>query len=208
MSDPDALDEPGPQKSRVAGTWPAWTEVVLGWFKEHERPILIGTVLFQLLVLFGMMVPRSTTLLTGETILLRVVPVDPRDLLRGDYVILSYEISRVPPQGVEGLFGPGQFSTADFNDGRGQTVYVTLIPEPDGRHYRGGAVSINPPSPGVKFIRGTLRARSQIDFGIESYFVQEGKGKDYENALLNRRLSAEVALTPDGHAALRGLRIE
>jgi uncharacterized membrane-anchored protein len=208
MSDPVALDEPGPEKSRAVGNWPAWTDAVLGWFKEHERPILIGTVLFQLLVLFGMMVPRSTTLLTGETILLRVVPVDPRDLLRGDYVILGYEISRVPPQGVDGLFGPGQFRTGDLHEGQGQTVYVTLIPEPDGRHYRGGAVSINPPPPGVKAIRGTLRAQSWIDFGIESYFVQEGKGKDYENAIRNRRLSAEVALTPDGRAALRGLRIE
>jgi uncharacterized membrane-anchored protein len=30
---------------------------------------------------------------TGEKIMLRVEPVDPRDLFRGDYVSLSYEIS-------------------------------------------------------------------------------------------------------------------
>ena len=42
----------------------------------------------------AMMVRPLMTLTTGETILLRVVPVDPRDLFRGDYVILSYEISR------------------------------------------------------------------------------------------------------------------
>ncbi|MSU71171.1 MAG: DUF2157 domain-containing protein [Opitutus sp.] len=33
---------------------------------------------------------------TAPTILLETVPVDPRDLLRGDYMILSYKISRVP----------------------------------------------------------------------------------------------------------------
>jgi uncharacterized membrane-anchored protein len=60
----------------------------------------------------------------------------------------------------------------------------------------------------VKSIRGTLLDRFRIEFGIESYFVQEGKGKEYEDAIRSRRLSAEVALTPDGHAALRGLRIE
>ena len=202
---PDVLDEPGPEKSRAAGIWPAWTDRVLGWFKDHERSVLVGTVLFQVLVLFGMMAPRGSTLLTGETILLRVVPVDPRDLLRGDYVILGYEISRVPPQGIEGLFGAGG---GHFNEGRGQTVYVTLVPEPDGRHYRGGTVSVNPPPAGVKFIQGTLLDRFRIEFGIESYFVQEGKGKEYEDAIRSRRLSAEVALTPDGRAALRGLRIE
>jgi uncharacterized membrane-anchored protein len=208
MPDPDMLDGPGPEKSRGAGAWPAWTDGVLGWFKDHERPVLIGAVLFQVLVLFGMMTPRGSTLLTGETILLRVQPVDPRDLLRGDYVILSYEISRVPRQGVEGLSGPGPVGMGDFAEGQGQTVYVTLIPEPDGQHYRGGAVSITLPPEGVKFIRGTLRDRFRIEFGIESYFVQEGKGKEYEAAIASRRLSAEVALAPDGRAALRGLRIE
>lgn len=207
---PEMLDEPGPAKSSAAGLWPAWTDGIIAWFRDHERPILIGAVLLQVLVLLGMMVPRSKALLTGETILLRVEPVDPRDLLRGDYVILSYEISRVPPGGVVGLSGPGGVrpDIGDFDRGRGQTVYVTLIPEPDGRHYRGGPVGIDPPAPGVKYIRGTLLNRSQIRFGIESYFVQEGKGKEYEEAIRSRRLSAEVALTPDGSAALRGLQFD
>jgi hypothetical protein len=207
---PEILDGPGPVKSPAAGSWPAWTDAIIARFKDHERPILIGAVLFQVLVLLGMMAPRSTTLLTGETILLRVVPVDPRDLLRGDYVILSYEISRVPPGGVVGLFGPsgGRPHLTNPDEGRGRTVYVTLTPEPDGRHYRGGTVSIDPPAPGTKYIRGTLLNRALIQFGIESYFVQEGKGKEYEEAVRNHRLSAEVALTPDGSAAIRGLRLE
>ncbi len=210
MPEAELIDEPGSVKSTAAKAWPAWTDAIIGWFKDHERPILIAAVVFQVLVLFGMMIPRSTTLLTGETILLRVVPVDPRDLLRGDYVILSYEISRVPPGGVVGLFGPGggRPRLADIDQGRGQTVYVTLNPEPDGRHYRGGMVSLNPPGPGIKYIRGTLLNRNQIQFGIESYFVQEGKGKEYEDAIRSRRLSAEVALSPDGSAAIRGLRFE
>jgi uncharacterized membrane-anchored protein len=204
----DMLDETGPAKSRADGIWPAWTDRVLGWFKDHERSILIGTVLFQLLVLIGMMAPRGSTLLTGESILLRVVPVDPRDLLRGDYVILGYDISRIPPEGVEGLFGRVRDSKAGNAEAAGRVVYVTLVPEPDGRHYRGGVVSVNPPGAGLKYIRGTLADQFRIQFGIESYFVQEGKGKGYEDAIRSRRLSAEIALTPDGHAALRGLRIE
>ena len=196
------LDSPGPEKSPAdgAGAWPSWAETVPRWFGDHERSVRIAAVVLQVLILFGMMVPRGSALLTGETVLLRVVPVDPRDLLRGDYVILGYEISRVPPGGIQGL--------GSFDEGRGQTVYVTLIPEPDGQHYRGGGMSTQPPPPGVRFIRGTLTGPARIEFGIESYFVQEGKGKEYEDAIRSRRLSAEVALTPDGRAALRGLRIE
>ena len=146
------------------------------------------------------MVMRSVPLLTGDTVLLRVVPVDPRDMFRGDYVTLSYDISRMPPGRIEGL--PAKSSTAV-----GQTVYVTLVPEADGLHFRGAAVSAARPSSG-KYIRGTVDGWNRISFGIESYYVQEGRGHAYEAAVRQGRLSAEVAIAPDGQAALRGLRVE
>ena len=39
---------------------------------------------------------RAAILRDGREVLLKVEPVDPRDLLRGDYVLLGYEISRIP----------------------------------------------------------------------------------------------------------------
>ncbi|TIM71785.1 MAG: hypothetical protein E5Y58_11010, partial [Mesorhizobium sp.] len=39
---------------------------------------------------------RAAILRDGKQVLLRVEPIDPRDLLRGDYIILSYDISRLP----------------------------------------------------------------------------------------------------------------
>ena len=133
-------------------------------------------------------------------------PVDPRDLFRGDYVTLGYEISRVPPEGIAGL--PAETARNRSPEWRGQIVYVTLLPENDGQHYRGGPVSAVRPSPGTRYIKGTLASPSLISFGIESYFVQEGQGKNYEAAIRDHRLWAEIALAPTGSAALRGLRIE
>jgi uncharacterized membrane-anchored protein len=171
----------------------------LAWLKARERGVLIAAVAFQVLFLLAMIAGRAAPLFSGRTVLLRVIPVDPRDLLRGDYVTLGYEISRIPP----GSTIPGGPS-----ESTGSTVYVTLVPEPDGRHYRGGAVTTEPPGPDVTFIRGTLADRSRIRFGIESYFVQEGKGHDYEAAIRSHRLSAEVAVTAAGEPALRRLIIE
>ena len=37
---------------------------------------------------------RVSLLSSGQEVVLQTVPVDPRDLLRGDYVILRYDISR------------------------------------------------------------------------------------------------------------------
>jgi uncharacterized membrane-anchored protein len=164
----------------------------------RERALIAAAVGFQLLVLVGI-VMANTIPWAGSgvrTVLLKVEPVDPRDLMRGDYVILGYEISRVPP----GTFLGG----SSARERAGRTVYVMLEPDEDGRHYHGVGVVEEPPANGP-FIRGTLEASGRIVFGIESYFVQEGKGKEYEQAVRDRRLSAEVALSRDGRAALRRL---
>jgi uncharacterized membrane-anchored protein len=161
--------------------------------------VLIAAVVFQVLFLVGMILERAAPLRSGRTVLLHTVPVDPRDLIRGDYVTLSYEISRV---------GPNALPMPDPSQWVGRTVYVTLVPEGDGRHYRGGAILTDRPDANVTFIKGTLVDRSRIHFGIESYFVQEGKGHDYEDAVRRGRLWAEVALGDDGDARLRRLVTE
>src|SRR4051794_40816134 len=96
---------------------------VLGWLKARERKILVVTVVAQLTILVGMIALRALPLLTGQTVLVRVVPVDPRDLFRGDYVILSYEFSRIPPQGVEGISAVQRWGGSK----EGRTVYVPLV---------------------------------------------------------------------------------
>jgi uncharacterized membrane-anchored protein len=58
------------------------------------------------------------------------------------------------------------------------------------------------------FLKGQMQRYGSIKFGIESYFVEEGTGRVYEQAIRERKLSAELAVTSDGQAALRGLRIE
>jgi uncharacterized membrane-anchored protein len=57
----------------------------------------------QLVILVGMIAVRAIPLVTGQIVLVKVQPVDPRDLFRGDYVILSYDFSRISPEGIEGL---------------------------------------------------------------------------------------------------------
>jgi uncharacterized membrane-anchored protein len=48
-----------------------------------------------LAILVGMLLSHAWPLWTGETIHLRVRPVDPRDPFRGDYVRLSYDVNRL-----------------------------------------------------------------------------------------------------------------
>src|SRR4051812_4893899 len=185
MRDPD-FDADAP--ATIEGPGPAGR--LLGWIGGHERGVIAAAVALQLAVILSMVARNALPTLGSPTVLLRVVPVDPRDLMRGQYVTLGYDISRSPR-----AFEPGT------------TVYAVLVPEADGRHYRGGAILAARPGAG-RFIRGTSVGGNRIRYGIESYFVQEGRGKEYEAAVLRHRLSAEVALAADGTPALRRLVVE
>jgi uncharacterized membrane-anchored protein len=183
---------------------PAWLQRAAAWFRGREVVVLAVGVALQFAVLVGMIIKRSIPHLTGETVLLRVVPVDPRDMFRGDYVILGYDFTRRSPAGAPGKeTKPFRGDRAEFH---GQTVYVWLVPDEDGLHWRCDRVTWDKPPAGQRFIRGKIGPRG-IEAGIESYYVQEGTGKEYEAAVRKRQLSAEVALTADGQAALRALRI-
>jgi uncharacterized membrane-anchored protein len=182
-------------------------ERTVSWLKSCERTLLLVGIAIQLFVLVGMIGLRAATLMTGETVLLRIVPVDPRDLFRGDYVTLSYEFSRIPSQGIAGL-PTRQHDRYDHHDEQqGQTIYVSLVPEEDGKHYRAERYSIDPPADGL-YLRGTISGYDRIQYGIDSYYVEEGTGRKYEEAARHRQLSAEVAIAPDGKAVLRGLHID
>ncbi len=177
---------------------------VLGWLKARERKILLVTVAAQLLILVGMIALRAIPLLTGQTVMVKVAPVDPRDLFRGDYVILSYDFSRVPREGIEGL---SEDERASWKKLEGRAVYVPLVPDSNGVHMRPGKVTVVKPARGP-FLKGQMERQGSLKFGIEAYYVQEGTGLRYEQAIRDRQLSAELAVTSGGQAALRGLRID
>jgi uncharacterized membrane-anchored protein len=177
---------------------------VLGWLKARERKILLVTVVAQLVILVAMIALRAIPLITGKTVLVRVQPVDPRDLFRGDYVILSYEFSRVAPQDIVGLSKADSWKRSKYE---GRTVYVPLVRDTDGVHWRAEKATVVKPVSGP-FLKGQMQRYGSIQFGIESYYVQEGTGRTYEHAIRDRKLSAELAVTSGGQAALKGLRIE
>ncbi|HKH83566.1 MAG TPA: GDYXXLXY domain-containing protein [Gemmatimonadales bacterium] len=178
-------------------------DLSLGWLKARERKVLLMTAAAQLLIVVAMIGLRALPLVTGQTVLVRVVPIDPRDFFRGDYVTLSYDFSRVPPEGVEGISADERGSRSKLE---GRTVYVPLVSDSDGVHMRAGKPTVVKPA-GL-FLKGQMRSYGSMEFGIEAYYVQEGTGHRYEQAIRNKQLSAELAVTSNGHAALRGLRME
>ena len=73
-------------------------------------------------VLAYMVIDRVELLRNGREITLPIVPVDPRDLFRGEYVRLGFEVSRLPRDLLDGPAPEGQ--SARF--------FVTLEKKEDG----------------------------------------------------------------------------
>lgn len=174
----------------------------LSWLKGRERSLLLAAVGLQVFVLLALTGMRMLILARGETVLLRLTYLNWSGPYRDDHATLNYEFSQLPPGGLPGL--PANASEL----WRDRPVYVTLIPDRDGRHWRMGALSLSRPTTGGKYMQGQIKNWNRLEFGIESYLVSPGERPAYEQAARERRLSAEVALTPDGQAALRGLHME
>lgn len=161
--------------------------------KEKHKKVFIGIILFWVVILGGFIGMKEWTLRTGTEVLLTMRPVDPRDLFRGDYVILSYDISRIDTP-----------ATVDAEQPTGP-VYVSLSVDDEGIAHAAG-VSLTPPSEGL-FIAGTMmRAWNNqvtVEYGIESFFVPEGKGREIE--LKISQMHAKVMIGKSGKAVLKGL---
>jgi uncharacterized membrane-anchored protein len=171
------------------------------------RPLwfaLAGVVQLALIVM--MVIDRAGILREGIEVTLQTRPVDPRDFLRGDYVILSYDISQVPAGELKGKL-----------ERRGPTVFVKLAPKGDGLY---GAVSAHldpvPLSSGEVLIRGrvtngrwcTTCDNLFVRYGLEKYFVPQGEGRELEQARNQQRLSVVAAVTASGRAAIKRLLLD
>lgn len=158
--------------------------------------LLIGV--FWLVMLAGFVLSKEYTLRTGTEILLKTRPVDPRDLFRGDYVILSYDISR---------FSAGDMQSSLVRHFRvDDTIYVTLNTE--GEYATIRQVHYDPPA-GELFLKGRVAGvsgeRVTVEYGIESYFVPEGEGRKIERSRNRGKVDVLAAVDRRGNAMIKKL---
>lgn len=228
-------------------------------------------VILQVLLLTGMIAYRQHWVSTGEKILLKTIPVDPRDIFRGDYVRLSYEISGLdldslslsesfkPNETIfvnlkkdeEGIYRASSVSRTQpagetfiqgriLNEQQSSRWQVNFRDDSNNLHtlnprwffgyknservmfcldrqdnvlhqfkessdYRPQCPSGNPLSGVIEEVIETKFKQLNIEYGIESYFVEEGKGREIETARNARDLKVEVSLRKDGKGIITGL---
>ncbi|WP_064695999.1 GDYXXLXY domain-containing protein [Rhizobium aegyptiacum] len=178
---------------------------------QSGKGYLISAIIvagLQTVILGTMIQSRASILSSGAEVLLKTAPVDPRDFLRGDYVVLNYDISAVPVQTVAGGIPtePGE-----------HTLWVRLKRQADGFWtVSESSFQALPPQPETVILRsqpfysGGLAAGGSIrvEYGIERYYVPEGEGKPIEEARNDGNVSIAVRVSPDGSAQIRSLLVD
>ena len=157
-------------------------------------PLLFALV--PAIVILAFLASKLYTVSTGTEILLETAPVDPRDLFRGDYVILSYGISSV--SGV---------NSSDFKPG--DSIYASLSKKE--KFWTIDTAGRNRPelAQNQVCLKGEVSSIFsdilRVSWGIESYFVPEGEGRPIERQRVN--LSVTVIVDSDCRGIVKELLI-
>lgn len=165
----------------------------------NKKKIFIAIGLFWLVVIGGFIGVKEYTLRSGAIVMLKTMPVDPRDLFRGDYVILRYEMSNIQLNKIE-------HDAKNYESG--SMVYIELALEDSVFK----PIKIYSQLPKDKLsIKGVVKNSSEnfisVEYGIESYFVPEGKGKDIERKM-GKNVEVQVAIDKSGAAVIKDLFID
>lgn len=153
---------------------------------------------------------RAAILRNGKEVLLKIEPVDPRDLLRGDYIILGYDISRIPVKMIANI-PPDKLSSDDT------TIVVRLNKGSDNYWQPTAAWFGKAPTPAAADeadisghvaegwdLRGE-EATIAPDYGIERFYLPEGEGMAIQNDMRVRPFGIRLALAGDGTAQIKAL---
>jgi uncharacterized membrane-anchored protein len=156
-----------------------------------------------------MVTDRITLLKTGKEIVLPIIPVDPRSLFRGDYVRIDFPVTMVSSDLFPKNDKPRKVGA----------VFVTL--QREGETWKPVAVSETAPKagPDQSVMQGRLAHnwwpgsgrtphQVRVNYGIERYYVPEGKGIALENAARDKKLAVVVAVDGKGRSVIKGLIVD
>ena len=155
--------------------------------------VFFAVVAAQMIGLVTLAAVKQYVVSSGTEVVLQGAPVDPRSLMQGDYAILDYEIADIP-EDIKTDFAPGY------------EVIVVLVERDEvwmASRYLGN--DRIPKRNGEVFIRGQMQSSGRIDFGIGTYFVAEGTGREIERA---RDLKIRVSVSDDGDATVTGVIVD
>ena len=184
----------------------------------------ITVVALQILLILSIAIYKYSISVNGTEVVLNIKPIDPRDLLRGDYVTFQYDISNV--------YNYGSYGKDTKKIKNGMTVYVELRNYGGNIWAAGEVFTTKPDRDKMVFLKGTVvsggmpdqpsdqqltnnavtgkspyySSELHIAYGIEQFYIPEGSGRNFSFA--GKDAKAKVAVDKNGNAVLKKINVD
>jgi uncharacterized membrane-anchored protein len=196
-------------------------------FLSKSKIVLILLVLLaQISVVSGLYFTNFIIIDNSVEAKLKLVPVDPRDFFRGDYVILNYEISLLKNAYY---YGPALKQGDKVYVNLYQNNYGSKIPELVFSNISETEPYYNESDPSSFFLKATVNyaykmpdqavdqygnnnglsnqySQVSLNYGLEQLFIPEGSGKNL--SLQNTNSFGIIKIDPKGNARVDRLEID
>jgi uncharacterized membrane-anchored protein len=193
MNEPEGITPSAPALVQVKTADPNSQPLKLHPYKQ-QRGFFIAAMIVQIGILSTIAIQPAFTIAQGTTVTFTTAPVDPWDMFRGDYVILSYDFSNAVP-----ISKPLAGDTP---------IYVVLKKSDNGKWMPVRSATEKPTiSNGEIVLKGKVGYCSEktatVHYGIEQVYVSEGAGRRVNS---NEPLQVDVAVGTDGSGVVKALR--
>jgi uncharacterized membrane-anchored protein len=143
-----------------------------------KRNVIIWVVAFWMAAVLGFVWYMEYVKSKWEIVIVKVIPVDPRDFFRWDYVTLSFPFSRPSGENVDKTNIYAAYSKWVDNRLIEVTWYVNKMPL--------GWRAIKWSYPNDNW--------SRLEFWIEQFYVSEERWHDLEEKIRSKNVEAEIAI--------------
>ncbi len=204
----------------------------LNWSRMKSFALIV--IVIQLLTMAFFIASEYAVTSQDRTIFLQINPVDPNDVFKGDYVILNYDISdlrvyyfssedAIPVTNqqvyvtLENYYGYKTYSASNdpisnkfpnLNDPAKQVAVKGVVRNANNDQSKWDNRSTNVDIKGIEESYGE-NYQINMEYGIEQYYVEQGKGGEIEEAIRKNpnQAFAICKVDKDGNIRVTGLEI-
>lgn len=161
------------------------------------------------LIIISMAIQPMITNLLGEEVLIKTKAYDPRDIFRGDYIRLNYEINEIDISKLDKEILDRIDEDNHYIDIGNESVYVLLSKSDN--YYEVDRVTLTMPKEGIYIEgrysypiwrdNGTKEAEIKrningirVDYALDKYYVPENTGKELEEKVRNGEAFAKLKI--------------
>ncbi|KKQ41856.1 MAG: putative conserved membrane protein [Microgenomates group bacterium GW2011_GWC1_37_8] len=177
--------------------------------EQKNKNKYLAAVVLQVVIIIFIVIYKLLIMRGGSEIILHIKPVDPRSPLRGDYITFDYDISSIPYYLLSGdnIYNNDQVFVLLNQTGKYWIVdrVQKIRPVDQEQIFLKAVVVSGGVNPNLKQYPNDRYNPITVQYGIEEYFIPEGKGGTLPRNM--EGVSAKVLVNENGQAQLKQIFI-